>query len=72
MSISRSDLINYVAKYYCDIESIDIETPLSKLLAIFYNCECTDCGGCDSTCPCKIEKEYYFHRSQSTIRITYV
>lgn len=72
MSISRSDLLHFVAKNYCDIEFINIGTPLTKILEFFYNCECTDCGGCDITSSCKIEDEYYFHRAQSTVRITYV
>jgi len=57
--IMRSTIINSLLqnfpKYYANE---DISTK-RKALAEHYQCGCTDCGGNDAVCECKVENAYF-------------
>lgn len=50
-----NSLMQSFPQYYAN-EEISIKR---KALAEHYACDCTDCGGNDAVCECKVEKAYF-------------
>lgn len=70
--ILRTTIINSLLQNFPEYYANEDISTKRKALAEHYACHCTDCGGKDSLCECKVEKAYFdLNREESIYYVSF-